>query len=507
MGAEEPSTAAPEPSPAPERDAEQAAASRRWRALWRTHFYAGVFSAPVLLMFAVTGLVILYTQPFWSVTQGHLRNVSDRGDMVSLDDQKAAVTKALPDATISFVVVPRNATSSTEFGLDDGHSAFVDPYTATYLGTTNPGGGIVGLSNRLHGFLNNESVTVKLPSIAGPLSDGPWMQEFVVGDMILEVFACWSIVLVASGLYLWWPRRSRAAGGRAERALLVPRLGKKGRARWRDLHAIPGMLFALGSLFVLTTGLFWSSYWAAGYSAVAEKITPGTYNDPPTSSIAKKGDIDRFNKKINWNTGDTPIPNSDGSKVDPSDLPAPISLDTAARAAREEHMKPGYWIVFPENGKDDAGNPAYGSFTLSNSWPRKTSEAKDVFIDQFSGKTLGVTRIYGYGGMSVVSDTMVSTHMGTQLGIVSRILMTGICLAIIWSVISAVVMYTKRRRKGSLGLPRRPVDVHLARGLIALMVVLGIVYPLWGVSAIIVLAFDRFVVRQVAPLRRAFGQR
>ena len=44
-------------------------------------------------------------------------------------------------------------------------------------------------------------------------------------------------------------------------------------------------------------------------------------------------------------------------------------------------------------------------------------------------------------------------------------------------------------------------------GLWAIIGVIAIVYPLWGVTAAAVLLFDRFVIRQVPKLRRAFGQR
>jgi uncharacterized iron-regulated membrane protein len=482
-------------------------ASRRWRTIWRTHFYAGLFAAPVLVMLAVTGLVILYTQPIQDLTQRDLRVVSATGSAKSLDAQEAAVAEAYPNAAVTSVVVPRNATTATEFGLDDGRSVFVNPYTSAVLGRADPGGGIVGLANRLHGTFNNETVTVKLPAVAGLLGSGPIMQEFVVGDMLLEVFAGWAILLVASGLYLWWPRRSRARAGRAGKALLVPRLGKRGRARWRDLHAIPGMALAAATLFVLVTGLFWSSYWGTNFTAAANKITPNHSIDPPSSSIAKLGDLDRLRNKINWNTADTPIPNSTTEGLDPASLPAPVSLDVVVAAARDEGMKPGYSISYPENGTDDAGNPTFGSFTLANSWPRKTSEAKTVYLDQFTGRTISTMDVYGNGGVSVVSDTLVSTHMGTQFGVVNRAVLTLVCLAVIWSVVSAVVMYVKRRRTGSLGLPRRPADVRLGPGLLAIVVVFALVYPLWGITALIVLAIDALVVRRTPRLRATFGQR
>ena len=54
-------------------------ASRRWRAIWRVHFYSGMIAMPFILLMAVTGLVILYTQPIQDLTEGDLRTVTDTG--------------------------------------------------------------------------------------------------------------------------------------------------------------------------------------------------------------------------------------------------------------------------------------------------------------------------------------------------------------------------------------------------------------------------------------------
>jgi uncharacterized iron-regulated membrane protein len=480
--------------------------SRRWRSVWRLHFYSGIFAAPFLVMFALTGLVILYTQPINDFVQGDLRTVSVQGAPRSYAAQERAVERAYPKAAIASVTVPKDDTHSTEFDLDDGRAVFVNPYTLEVLGTTDPGGGIVGLANRLHGFLNNDSTTLRLPAVAALFDDGPVMRDYVVGDMLLEIFTCWAIVLLVSGLYLWWPRKSRAQGGRVKHGVFKPRIGAKGRAKWRDLHSIPGVFALVGTLFVLVTGLFWSSYWADTYNAAAEKLTPAHPVEQPNSALATLGDVDRFQHNINWNAGSTTVPASEDAGIDPTDLPARASLDTIVKAAKVEGMKPGYTIAYPIDGADDAGNPVFGSFAVVNSWPRKTSEAKAVYVDQFSAKTLAVDKQYGYGGTAVVSDTMVSVHMGTEFGVLDRILMTLVCVTIAWSVISAVVMYVKRRRSG-LGFPRRPVDVKVANGMLAIAVVLALVYPLWGVTALVVLLVDRLVVRKVGPLRRTFGQR
>lgn len=43
--------------------------------------------------------------------------------------------------------------------------------------------------------------------------DDPVMRTYVVGDLILEILCVWTLVLIGSGLYLFWPRRSRQSQG------------------------------------------------------------------------------------------------------------------------------------------------------------------------------------------------------------------------------------------------------------------------------------------------------
>lgn len=72
---------------------------------------------------------------------------------------------------------------------------------------------------------------------------------------------------------------------------------------------------------------------------------------------------------------------------------------------------------------------------------------------------------------------------------------------------SALAMFRKRRRPGTLGLPRRPADVTLSRKVAAVGIASGIAFPQWGVTALAVLAVDRWIIRRIPRLRAAFGQR
>src|SRR5690606_32577229 len=55
-----------------------------------------------------------------------------------------------------------------------------------------------------------------------------------VGDWIVELAASWAIVMILSGLCLWWPRGQGPAG------VLWPRLTRGPRLAWRDAHAVTG---------------------------------------------------------------------------------------------------------------------------------------------------------------------------------------------------------------------------------------------------------------------------
>ena len=466
---------------------------------------------PFILLMALTGLVILYSQPLQDATTSNLRTVNAGAKWVSFDHQEQEVEKAYPKFPVTGMTMPKDRTHSTQFNLDDGSkkglTVFVNPYSSAVLGAEGNGSGVVGLANRLHGFLNNDQIHLSLPTVSALLDDGAVMRPYVVGDLMLEIMGVWTLVLVLSGLFIWWPRRSSdKSKERAGQKIFRGRIAKSGRARWRDLHGMSGVMLFSAILVTVFSGLAWSTYWGPNFTAAANKISPNVWTDTPPSVLGTRGELDRLGNQIHWNTADIPIPASYSTGTDGASA-SPMSLDSVVKIGDAERMKPGYSIAFPTNTKDDAGATVYGSFTLSNSWPRKTYEARDVFLDQFSGKTLAQQSAYGYGSVSYAMDTLVSVHMGTQLGIATRIFMTLLCVLAIWSIISACVMFWKRRRPGTMGLPRRPVDVSLAKRIGLIAGVMAIAFPVWGVTAIAILTLDRFVIRRQRKLQYVFGQR
>jgi uncharacterized iron-regulated membrane protein len=92
-------------------------------------------------------------------------------------------------------------------------------------------------------------------------------------------------------------------------------------------------------------------------------------------------------------------------------------------------------------------------------------------------------------------------HEGKMFGVVNQIIVLLICLMILLSAVSGVVIWWKRRPQGGLGVPPLRHDLPKWKTAMVIMLGLAIVFPLVGASLIVVWALDRLV------LSRWFGQR
>ena len=50
---------------------------------------------------------------------------------------------------------------------------------------------------------------------------------------LVELAACWTRILLATGPFLWWPKQARFSPW----GILLPRLLAGGRTFWKDIHA------------------------------------------------------------------------------------------------------------------------------------------------------------------------------------------------------------------------------------------------------------------------------
>ena len=481
------------------------------RRIWRLHFWVGLFAAPTLIVLACTGLIILYTQPLDLLLHRDLKVVSPAMSTVSLDDQIATARGHVEPTMVLDAVTPGESPDRStqidflpaeEPGVGESNvtQVFVDPHTGNYLGQRHELDGLVGWANRLHGLFGNDGPTLALPSLGHLIAPSSHPEASVtvgVGNLIIEMTAVWVLVLAASGIFLWWPRAIE--GGKPRLAI---RWKKGGRIRWRDLHATIGILFSVVLICYIVSGLTWSRYWGENWRAVTSTVTPGTAIDAP-STPAEVGDFDRLGRRIAWADKQDPVYASAASGA------RPLGFNDIDQIAKTENMVAGYSIMPPSDSTVD-GVTTYGSYAVVNHWPQRLSEQRTLYLDQFTGTTIANATADQDGALSRITSWGVNMHMGTQYGILTRVLATAFCLGLLTSLVSATMMWWKRRPTGTAGLPGRTSDSmksQTPRGAVVAIGVtataLAVLYPSFGVTLLLALVAESIIAsRRASRLSR-----
>ncbi len=472
------------------------------RRIWRLHFWVGLFAAPVLVVLACTGLVILYSQPLDHWVNGDLFTVAQGSETVPLDEQvKVAQQQVGADYALDAVNPPDAPGHSTRVdflppdapeypaGESNVTQVFVDPYTGQYLGQRSELSGLVGYANQLHRMFGNDGPKVQLPSLGHLINPSAYPDATIpvgIGNLWMELTAGWILVLLGSGLYLWWPRAIQST-----KPLLKIRWTKGGRIRWRDLHALTGVVLSVILICYILSGLTWSRYWGENWRAFSSTVAPSTSIDAP-STPAKVGDYDRLGRRIAWAATDDPIYASQPG----GSLSAPLSFADIDRIAKDEHMVPGYAII-PPSDSTDGDETTYGSYTVVNRWPQKLSEQRTLYLDQFTGATIANATAAQDGALSRLTSFGIAMHMGNQLGVLTRISATLACLGVLTSVLTGFLMWWKRRPAGGTGLPspanaatRAATPKRAVKAVSIAAIALGVLYPAFGVSLLVVLGVE-----------------
>ncbi len=473
------------------------------RRIWRLHFWVGLFAAPVLVVLALSGMVILYSQPLdmWLHRDLVIVDGGDGGsETVPLDNQVATAQQHVgPDYMFDAVTPPSGPDRSTRVdflapdakALPAGESnvtqVFVDPYTGRYLGQRTELSGLVGWANQLHRMFGNDGPQLHLPSLGHLIAPSSYPEATIgvgIGNLWMEVTAVWILVLLASGVYLWWPRAIEAA-----KPLLKVRWRRGGRIRWRDVHALTGVVIAVVLIGYVLSGLTWSRYWGENWRALSSTVAPAAVIDAP-STPAELGDHDRLGRRIAWAASDDPV----YASVPDGPVPARLSFADIDRIAKDEHMVPGYAIIPPADSVT-GGQPVYGSYTVVNAWPQKLSEQRTLYLNQFTGQTITNATAAQDGALSRLTSFGIDMHMGNQFGLLTRIIATIACLAVLASVLTGVLMWWKRRPAGRSGLPGpagggTPTPKSGVIAVSAVAVALSVLFPAFGVSVLVVLAAE-----------------
>ena len=231
-------------------DPRSSARSRPWpdyRAVWRWHFYAGLLCIPFVVFLSITGAIYLFKpQIEAAIDQGV--NHRPEAQIHAPSEAVGVALKAHPSWTLHAYQLPTGPSAAAQIILGrDGaeRRVIVDRADLSILRDTREDLQPMKLISRLHG-------------------------ELLLGDRgsnLVELAASWAIVLIISGLYLWWPRSTVGMAG-----VFYPRLNAGSRLFLRDLHAVTAVWVSAFTLFILVTGLPWAKNWGS-YLKEVRKLT------------------------------------------------------------------------------------------------------------------------------------------------------------------------------------------------------------------------------------------
>lgn len=452
---------------------------RFYQAAWRWHFYAGLYVAPFLIMLAVTGLLMLWSSVLVGRDGEKSVAVTPQATSTLVSVQAAAAEAAVPGGKAVQYIAPREADQPAVFrvnGEAEAKMVAVDPYTGMALSVWDRRNGMYDLANKIHGtfFLGD------------------------VGDRLIEIAAGFGIMLIATGLYMWWPR-----GGEGFRAVLIPDFAARGRAFWKSLHKTVGAYMAIVLTVFLLTGLTWSGIWGEKFTQAWSTFPAEKWDDVPLSDDLHASMNHGGVKEVPWTLEQTPMPASGSAAGTVGIAPGtPVTLDSVIAYARTQGFDGRFQLAFPKGAK---GVWTISRDTMSNDSANPTAD-RTVHLDQFTGKVLADIGYADYGLAGKAMAIGIAFHEG-DMGTWNIALLTVFCSAVILVSVSGIVMWWLRRPKGAgrLLAPRVPENLPLWKTGAVVMLAVAVIFPLSGAVLMTVLALDLLLLSRVKPLKKALS--
>lgn len=424
----------------------ESSANALYGAFWRWHFYAGLLVMPVLMLMALTGGVYLFKPEIEGVLHKRLLHVPPAATAAPPQAWAEAALAVAPGRVIQ-VVPPSAPADSAKLVVqaDDGarQAVYVNPHDASVLGSV-ADGGVMQVIKRVHSL-----------DIAGP-----------VFNLLVEVVAGWAIVMVATGVVLWWPR-GRTGG------VVTVRGGPGKRLFWRDLHAVTGIFTGAVIVFLAATGMPWSAVWGKEVRRMTTEAGWGRPSAPTASAHQDHG----APPAVPWALQDADIHaghHQGGLAPDDS-----LDLNEAIARADASGLQRPYTLSPPAA----PGKPWSAAYM-----PGNAREMRTVYLDGADGRVIADI---GYGDFGPAARTIewgIAVHQGQQYGLANKLVMLAGCVAIWLLGVSGLVMWWKRRPR--LAAPPRPPTRAAYVGLAGVVIPLAVIYPLVGASLIAALCLD-----------------
>jgi uncharacterized iron-regulated membrane protein len=403
----------------------------RW--LWKWHLIAGLITLPFMVLLAVTGMIYLFKANYEESVYQPITHVQrSEGGRVSYADQLIAAQGQLKKP-ISRMIVP----NLPPFGLPDQathfeagmrshkQSAYVDPYTGKATGA----------------IIHSDSLMYTVRKLHGELLAGK------VGTYTIELVTSWFIVLVLTGLYVWWPAKKFSLAG-----FFTIRTQKGKRIFYRDLHSVTGFWLSIIMLMFLAGGMPWTDVFGSSLKWVQSNTDTGYPKTWKAKSLTRSQTL--------------------GAE--------PLSLDQMVTVAKGLDLPGEIAIELPAS--------ANGVYSVSNR-AFYLNDQKVFHFDQYSGQLITSHDWSDVGILMDLRQIFMRLHQG-EYGFANWLIVLVSAGLFILSTIAGLVSYLMRKPKGRWGIPEVPEKFIVGKILFTMIIVLGFVFPLFGASLILLWLWD-----------------
>lgn len=398
--------------------------------LWKWHFIAGLVSLPFILVLSITGAIYLFNPDVESKEVAKIQDVENLHKTPISYQQQWENAKEKLKKKPSSMVINDNPEKATEFVVgrfSHKTTVFVNQYTGEATGTFSPKDTWMYTVRKLHGEL-----------LGGK-----------IGTKIIELIASWMVVLILTGIYIWWPFSSGIKG------VFTIRFKEGKRILFRDLHAVTGFWMSLLLLLILAGGLPWTDVFGSNFKWV-QKVTNTGF--PKTWS--GRGLISEVKEKR-------------------------MTIEEMVAIANQQKLKGTVSIGLPKSAKS--------TFSVANKTFPLTAQRK-LHFDQYSGKLVKEHTWSDVGFLMRGRMWVMAFHQG-QFGGWNWWLMFLVSLGLTLMTIAGLLSYLYRKQKGNWGVPKVSSQFKVGKLIIFILVLLGILLPMFGISILLILLFEQVFKR------------
>lgn len=408
--------------------------------VWRWHFFAGLCVIPIAICLAISGAIYLFNADFNAYIENQIN-----GEITAPQNANALTADVLLSQTLAKhdgaklrkYVLQKNSTDPTaeiELQQKNGQRLYlwINRYDGTIVHTVGSNDRFMRLVKKFHGeFLTGQ-----------------------YGTIIVELAASWMIIIIITGLYLYWPRQT------SWQTTLLPRLMQDGRLQLKKLHGVIGIFASVFVLIFLVSGLPWTSVWGTGFKYVQEKtgtagpgqefrVTLQSSPPPPNATAISITDIVK--------------------KIEPENLPNPVHI-------RPPRGQNGVWTIR----------------SMIQDRPKRVT----LHYDQWTGNEIMRITFSDYPNLKKAVSLGIAFHEGHLFGRWNQALGVLIALCVVALSISGLLLAWRKRPKHESSFfkaPPLPQDHALTKGIVLIIFILAVLLPLVGLSLVIVWSAEKII--------------